>query len=544
MSTSEHLELPVHRRGGRMPGAEGYHHEDIVALLRCARHVLPVTTEDWSAVLDEYRKTHAEPKGRSLRDAYSLKVKFKQLARSCKPGKLAHPNAQEASAIVDLIKAKLGDGGVSQRRGGRVKGAEGFSSADTQAILDVVRRILPVHMSDWEQVAAEYCKGYAVPNDRVSRDGFSLRHKFRNYLRDDGESLPRPVVTEAQAIQASIVAKTNQLAVTVSAQLEDIRGHGGEAATPVDDVSGGETEAITKEEANTQEKHTSGSETVERPRSIDLRRGGRVVGAEGYSQSDKRALLACIKQVLPVGPASWEQVLQLYRMNHCIPNNRSQRNLTGIKTKFRQLVYRKGKEPSEEVLEARFIHRQIEVSSKLGKHPRSEGSSAGSFPHSPEVSSPGSNEVQPDLMSQGENRMNENLERQNVTADAAVWSVSSQQLAAEPAVKRHKQDPNNVKGSTPNEPESEAVQSEIASRELELLRQREQREAEQAAWEKERSLREKQRMDMEAWTFVCDRLRALYREQSTESDPDIVSEIKDEISILKKKKQRLAGLMV
>ncbi|POM77328.1 Hypothetical protein PHPALM_5302 [Phytophthora palmivora] len=94
-----------------------------------------------------------------------------------------------------------------------------------------------------------------------------------------------------------------------------------------------------------------------------------------------------------------------------------------------------------------------------------------------------------------------------------------------------------------NDSEGDAVRAEIASRELELLRQREQREAELAVWEKERIAREKQRMDMETWTVVCDRLRALYREQATESNPDILNEIKDEITVLKKKKQRLAGLM-
>ncbi|KAJ8546776.1 hypothetical protein ON010_g11458 [Phytophthora cinnamomi] len=255
-----------------------------------------------------------------------------------------------------------------------------------------------------------------------------------------------------------------------------------------------------------------------------------------------RALLACVKQVLPVGPASWEQVLQLYRMNHCIPNERSQRNVTGVKSKFRQLVnwkHDRGKAPSEEVLEARSIQREIDLSTRLGKHPRSENGSTSSFPHSPEADNYGE---QPVLLVHGEARNNENLERQNVADDATGWSVSSQHSVPEPAVKRPRQD-GNVKVAVPMDPESEAVRSEIASRELELLRQREQREAEQAAWEKERSLREKQRMDMEAWTFVCDRLRALYREHSTETDLEIVNEIKDEIAVLKKKKQRLAGLM-
>eukprot|EP00644_Phytophthora_capsici_P004237 jgi/Phyca11/506010/fgenesh2_kg.PHYCAscaffold_17_\ len=87
------------------------------------------------------------------------------------------------------------------------------------------------------------------------------------------------------------------------------------------------------------------------------------------------------------------------------------------------------------------------------------------------------------------------------------------------------------------------MRKEIASRELELLRQREQREAEQAEWEKERALREKQRLDMEAWTLVCDRLRALYREKASETASEIINEIEEEIAVLKKKQQRLASLL-
>ncbi|KAG6613420.1 Phosphoglycerate mutase family [Phytophthora cinnamomi] len=544
MSMSGQLERPLQRRGGRVRGAEGYHREDILALLKCVRHVVPTTAEEWDQVLEEYRETHAGPKGRSLRDAHSLKVKFKQLARSFAPGKDAHPDVQEAGAIVDMMEAKTTDGKCLQRRGGRVRGAEGFSPADSQAILSAVRHLLPVHRSDWEQVADEYCREYAVPNDRVSRDGVSLKHKFRTWLRADVEVMPRSLVTEALAIQSSIVAKTNQLGKAVSAQLDDLRSQVEVAARPADDRRGSEVEAeaSTTETASPLEKSAPSSEGGGNFPVSEPRRGGRTLGSEGYTRSDMRALLACVKQVLPVGPASWEQVLQLYRMNHCIPNERSQRNVTGVKSKFRQLVnwkHDRGKAPSEEVLEARSIQREIDLSTRLGKHPRSENGSTSSFPHSPEADNYGE---QPVLLVHGEARNNENLERQNVADDATGWSVSSQHSVPEPAVKRPRQD-GNVKVAVPMDPESEAVRSEIASRELELLRQREQREAEQAAWEKERSLREKQRMDMEAWTFVCDRLRALYREHSTETDLEIVNEIKDEIAVLKKKKQRLAGLM-
>jgi len=132
------------------------------------------------------------------------------------------------------------------------------------------------------------------------------------------------------------------------------------------------------------------------------------------------------------------------------------------------------------------------------------------------------------------------LERQNVVG----WSVNSRVHVPDAAAveKRQKQDAGGA--CVPTDPEGTALRSEIASRELELLRQREQREAEQAAWEKERALSEKQQADMKAWTFVCDRLRQLYRERAAESNLEILGEIEEEVAVLKRKKQRLAGSMM
>ncbi|KAE9226627.1 hypothetical protein PF005_g5054 [Phytophthora fragariae] len=543
MSMSGQIELPQQRRcGGRVRGAEGYHKEDVVALLECVRRVLPTKPQDWDQVLEEYRKTHAGPKGRSLRDAHSLKIKFKQLARS----KEAHPEAQEASAIYNLMSTKTTDGKPPQRRGGRVRGAEGFSTADSEAILSAVRHILPVRRTDWEQVADEYCREYAGPNERLSRDSVSLRHKFRTWLRDDVPEASRPLAAEALVIQASIDDRAVQLGREVSEQLEEPRSPAEVATRADDERDGGEAEGLKTEPQNGQEKSTTSSEGGGKPPAAAPRRGGRTLGSEGYTRTDTRALLTCVKHVLPVGPASWEQVLQLYRVNHCVPKERSQRSLTGVKIKFRQLVnwkHDKGKAPPEEVLEARSIQREIDLRERLGTHPRSENGSTGSFSKTPEATGSSldyhdeQHDGQPVSLVHGESRTNENLERQNVAADAAVWAMSSHPPVAEPAAKRQRL-------LAPKGPEGEAVRSEIASKELELLRHREQRETEQAVWEKERSLREKQRMDMEAWTFVCDRLRVLYREQSTETNPDILSEIKDEIVVLKKKKQRLAGSMM
>ncbi|TMW65981.1 hypothetical protein Poli38472_003746 [Pythium oligandrum] len=67
------------RRGGRVPGAEGYSTSDTQALLRCINEVLPVSGRDWERVLQRYRMTHAMPNGRAPREVASLKSKFKAL---------------------------------------------------------------------------------------------------------------------------------------------------------------------------------------------------------------------------------------------------------------------------------------------------------------------------------------------------------------------------------------------------------------------------------------------------------------------------------
>ncbi|CAH0479782.1 unnamed protein product [Peronospora belbahrii] len=539
---------PPQRRGGRVHGAEGYHKEDIMALLKCVRDVVPTKTEEWDQVLTGYRKTHAIPNTRSQRDTNSLKVKFKQLARQFRPGESVRPELLEAGSILELIEAKMAGSQCLQRRGGRARGAEGFSAADSQAILKTVRQILPVNRANWEQVAEEYCRVYSIPNDRLSRDGISLKSKFRNLLKNDVGTVPRAEISEAIAIQMEISAKMNQGGMN-DESMEDLRPENvviNESVEDVEERNIDETEIIALDATYEHEDCTANSKGKKANFVADLRRGGRVVGSEGYSQSDKWALLSCIKDVLPSGPTSWERVLQLYRMNHATPNDRAQRNLTGIKSKFRQLVNWKhgtgtGKMVPEETLQARAIQRDIDLRLTLGKRQRSGSESNVSFSHTPEESFPDAHEEHSILLTHAKTRKNENVERQDMVVDVVERPVSAEVPASELMVNRSKDSISAI--DDPEDCDGDSAR-QIASRELELLRQREQREAEQAAWEKERTMREKQRMDMEAWTIVCDRLRALYRERATENNPEIVSEFDDEIAVLKKKKQRLASLMI
>jgi hypothetical protein len=67
-------------------------------------------------------------------------------------------------------------------------------------------------------------------------------------------------------------------------------------------------------------------------------RGGRVPGAEGYSREDVSALLASIRRILPTGANEWERVLERYRRTHAVPHGRALRNVSPLKTKYRNLI--------------------------------------------------------------------------------------------------------------------------------------------------------------------------------------------------------------
>uniref|UniRef100_M4B903 Uncharacterized protein n=1 Tax=Hyaloperonospora arabidopsidis (strain Emoy2) TaxID=559515 RepID=M4B903_HYAAE len=532
------------RRGGRVRGAEGYHTEDIWALLLCVKNVVPTTAEEWNQVLDEYRKTHAVPNTRAQRDTNSLKAKFKQLAREFRPEESSRWDVQEAGAVWQLIQSKMVAGQCLQRRGGRARGAEGFSAADAQSILKIIRKFLPVSMHEWNLVADEYCRDYAVPNNRLSRDGLSLKRKFRNWLKTDVDDTVRAEVSVALAVQAEIDAKMAKvMRTTPSKELETEKVV--ETTTEDGDMeetrSGDGTDAVVNAEAEVgrEGSSTTSSEGGDRTSAVDSRRGGRIVGSEGYSVSDRRALLSFVREVLPSDSTGWEQVLQLYRTKHAGLNNRAARNLTGVKSKFRQLVNWRHKtdvwtKEHEDILEARAIQKEIDLRSNLGKRQRSDGASSIPSSRTPEKNIPEDGGENPVVSSSTESSDNPMSMRQHAVAGCP----RTEQVPDSARV-----DKRSIDGVVEDNV-AKSARSDIASRELDLLKQRERREAEQAAWDKERSMREKQRIYMESWTVVCDRLRALYRERATEDNLEIISEFDDEIAVLKKKKQRLTSLMI
>ena len=67
------------------------------------------------------------------------------------------------------------------------------------------------------------------------------------------------------------------------------------------------------------------------------RRPGRAKGSQGYSIADCQALVAAVKQYLPLGSQEWAHVLEKYN-TYANTNNRLNRDLDPLKLKFRALV--------------------------------------------------------------------------------------------------------------------------------------------------------------------------------------------------------------
>ncbi|KAK9322080.1 hypothetical protein V1517DRAFT_308364 [Lipomyces orientalis] len=60
-------------------------------------------------------------------------------------------------------------------------------------------------------------------------------------------------------------------------------------------------------------------------------------GSQNFSLQDRNAMLDAIEKIRPVGPAKWEQVVELYE-EYCVQSNRNSRDATAIRRKFSQMV--------------------------------------------------------------------------------------------------------------------------------------------------------------------------------------------------------------
>jgi hypothetical protein len=71
-----------------------------------------------------------------------------------------------------------GNSASSKRGGGRQRGLQGYSKDNCNAMVDIVKSILPLWSNKWEQVHKLYT-AYAKENGRVQQDCDPLRTKFK-----------------------------------------------------------------------------------------------------------------------------------------------------------------------------------------------------------------------------------------------------------------------------------------------------------------------------------------------------------------------------
>ena len=112
---------------------------------------------------------------------------------------------------------------ASQKRHGRAKGSQGYSSADCIALVAAVKEILPLGSQDWANVLTRYNE-YADANNRVNRDVDPLKIKFRalvNHSKPTGDPDCPSYVREAKATQIAMDKRAEILACSDSASNEE-----------------------------------------------------------------------------------------------------------------------------------------------------------------------------------------------------------------------------------------------------------------------------------------------------------------------------------
>ncbi|KAH9470348.1 hypothetical protein Pst134EA_007614 [Puccinia striiformis f. sp. tritici] len=67
------------------------------------------------------------------------------------------------------------------------------------------------------------------------------------------------------------------------------------------------------------------------------KRAGRAPGSQGYTDNDCRAVVAAIKEVIPLGSNEWDRVVDMYNNNYARPNHCALRDEKSIRGKFRHL---------------------------------------------------------------------------------------------------------------------------------------------------------------------------------------------------------------
>ncbi|ETP41571.1 hypothetical protein F442_11344 [Phytophthora nicotianae P10297] len=116
------------------------------------------------------------------------------------------------------------------------------------------------------------------------------------------------------------------------------------AAYEAPDDPASETDAF--DASQTSQAHGQEAQVEQRPRSKGKKgskekpptKGGRPVGAQGYSESDTMALLTLIDQDLPRGGNEWDRVRDQYNAQHALVEGRDTRTTDSLKSRFRHVL--------------------------------------------------------------------------------------------------------------------------------------------------------------------------------------------------------------
>ncbi|KAJ7041073.1 hypothetical protein C8F04DRAFT_1177631 [Mycena alexandri] len=111
--------------------------------------------------------------------------------------------------------------GPSKRKPGRPSGSSNFSTRDTNKVLDLVQKALPLGAKAWEAISVDYNKWAAIRN-RPERPGKSVENKYKGLLKHKkptGDPHCPPEVKRAHAIEALINQRADTRELSDSASV-------------------------------------------------------------------------------------------------------------------------------------------------------------------------------------------------------------------------------------------------------------------------------------------------------------------------------------
>ena len=129
------------------------------------------------------------------------------------------PTTQNNSAKNELPAATQQAPSSTQRRPGRAKGAQGYSTPDCVELVKAVRYFLPLGSQEWAKVQERYNSVYASKNNQAMRKPDSIQNKFRalvNQFKPTGNPNCDTHIHDAKETQklidncASVLALNNQ----------------------------------------------------------------------------------------------------------------------------------------------------------------------------------------------------------------------------------------------------------------------------------------------------------------------------------------------